>query len=283
MFSRTLFTVLAGALVLFGTSTGLVTLLVLLQMSVLIFVALATVKLWRVFGRSRPGQSVVGRLDGRSLWVHAVTIAFLTQGDLFLASFFIGGQEIANYGIAWRLGSIVAMPITALTSVVPGRIYEYVAGDRTGELRSVMARPMRNVALYSLAIMAGLVVAGTFGLRLLFGTEYQAAYIPMLIIGLGQLVNMWSGPVGHIMIGAGRMRALIGATTASAAVLAVLVPLGGRAFGPIGVAIAMSLATTTGCLVRNRVEQQIVGGRGYHSVWWFRDRLAHRPQGAHAA
>jgi len=167
------------------------------------------------------------------------------QADIVVLGLFRPAEQVALYGTASRvsglvslLGTIVTMPITPATA----RLH---AQGRRGELQELLQGAITGPTVVA-AIMAVLwMVAGGFVLETLFGVSYRDGALVLVILGVGQWLNLSFGLCMETLAMSGQQRvattiAMIACVIKVAAILAVAYP-----FGPVGVATA-SVAVSTG-------------------------------------
>ena len=183
------------------------------------------------------------RALGVSAWpfmVHEAVWLGGTSAGLWVLATFATKPEVAFYGAAFLLSQVVAFPMVVMYALIPPRIAELHA---RGE-RAAMGQLLRTAA--TLAAVPGLIALGValvFGeqiLHLVFGAEYVISYPILLMFGIGQLLNLWSGASGIALGMTGNERTLMWITIPSAlltfgAALALV-----QGSGAVGVAIAYS-------------------------------------------
>jgi len=216
-------------------------------------VAISSLVLWRRLSsmESSPGSESGNALSllgiGWPLLVSNLTFFVITQVDLWVMGMFRPADEVAVYGAAVKTVSLVLMPLLIANAVVPPLISEMFARDELSRLESAL----RKVAtLAGLPALLSLVVFLFFGdqvLVLLFGEFYKAGGVVLIILSLGQMVNVWAGSCGLAMALTGHQLYLMaislfcGVITVSMACLLV------EDYGGVGVAIA----TATGVGLQN--------------------------------
>lgn len=186
-------------------------------------------------------------------WFAAAWPMALTQGfeqlnryaDVLLLGVLATSADVGVYRIAAHGALLVALGLTTLNMVVAPFMTQMHARGEFHKLQK-MARRVSQAAL-TFAVSAVLVFAvfGEWLLVMLFGPEFGAAWLPLLILGLGQVAHAGFGPTGLLlnMTGHEREVALVGAVAASLNVMfnLALIPL----FGVTGAALATSASLVT--------------------------------------
>jgi O-antigen/teichoic acid export membrane protein len=160
---------------------------------------------------------------------------------LFLGAYW-GTEEAGPYGAATRMIELIVYVLTAINGIASPLLAAAYFNQKTTELQRILLHSARWLALLTVPMVVGLVLFGKFFLGL-FGDEFVSAYIPLIILAVGQLVNALTGSVSAVMSMTGHQRPLA-ITLAAIVVLnialnAILVPR----FGAIGAASATAFAT----------------------------------------
>ncbi len=232
-------------LLLMWVTIGHATLAMVLAISVSASVAslsLASLLLWRRVRSLEAGT----RLEFRSVlaisWPIGVTglaiFAVTTWTDVWIIGAFLGQRDVALYGAAVRLAALVASPALILHSVVPPLIAEmHAQGDRT-QLERALRIATAWLALPSIAAFVLFAVFGSAILSTVYGPTYGQASDVMVVLSLGYLAIMLSGPCGDALAMTGNQKVMMVITIITgvlscAAGLALV-----RPFGVLGVAAA---------------------------------------------
>jgi O-antigen/teichoic acid export membrane protein len=181
------------------------------------------------------------------LLVTNLTIFVFMQADLWIIGIFRTHQEVAMYGAALRLVKIVILPLAIVNAVIAPHIATLYAQERRRELQLMLRA---SATLASIPALLALLMFTLFGgptLALVYGDYYRGAAPILVLLSLGQMVNMWTGSCAMILTMTRHEMAMMviavvsGLVTVSAAVLVV------KPYGAVGVAAA----TATGIVLRN--------------------------------
>jgi O-antigen/teichoic acid export membrane protein len=198
----------------------------------------------RGFGteRPRPGE-VAGLLRyGAPRAPAALFSQLLFWTDLFILSLYAGSVETGIYAAAVRAAQVILLFIISVSLMFS----PFVADLHARGERQKLDRLFKQITRWTMAATLPLfvVLAVTPGSALqLFGSEFGAGQTALLILLLGQLVNVATGTVGFVLIMVGRtgwdlvVYALSVAFDIGAAVLLV----GGLGWGMEGAALAGAL------------------------------------------
>lgn len=187
-----------------------------------------------------------------SVWLAAAGSLGLLSGlnllmgnlDIVMLGWLRPIDEAGIYRVAVATSAVVSFGLQATNLVVmPAIARLYDSGD-TMALQKLLYSNIRFVIVVGLAAFGIVVVLGQWLLGALFGPAFEAAYWPLIILAMGQLLNAAFGPVGILLNMSGHEKeTLLGLTFA--AVLngilnIVLIP----GAGMIGAAVASSVALT---------------------------------------
>jgi O-antigen/teichoic acid export membrane protein len=136
-----------------------------------------------------------------------------------------------------------------VNAVIAPRFAALHTQGQMAELQRLVTLSARAIFVFSLAFTAGFVVLGIPFLRIFFGPAYERAYMPMLVLLAGQLVNAGAGSVVTLLNMTGYERETAKGIVLSAglnlALNLLLIPLWGI--------VGSALATTASMIVWNVV------------------------------
>ncbi|MFP4143760.1 MAG: lipopolysaccharide biosynthesis protein [Phycisphaeraceae bacterium] len=236
--------VLAGVLALRGELT-LLTLLMSAAAATGVSVALAALVLWRRLPPRRAdgstagaGAASVARLWGQSwpLLVATVLGLGLTQADLWLLRVVGGEEELAIYGAVLRLVFLMDLPLLVLNTTVASTIAElYTAGRR--EMLERVARSSTSLATLPAAVVAAVLFGGGgWVLELLFGDFYRQGAVLLMLLSVGYLLRLATGPCGLMLMLCGHQRDQMLITIGSILFLLTAGLWAGSRYGMVGIA-----------------------------------------------
>ena len=154
-------------------------------------------------------------------------------------------QSVGFYSVAVQMAMVVNFTLIGLNQAIAPLVAERHDANRSQELQKALIQSTNIATIGSLLILTALVVLGPMVLSV-FGPEFSASYLPMIIIAVGQLMNVATGPVGTLLA-MSRQERLVGfgltlSVVCNIALNYLLIPL----YGVSGAAIAT--ATSVGIL-----------------------------------
>jgi O-antigen/teichoic acid export membrane protein len=193
------------------------------------------------------------------LWLTNMMLFVLIQVDLWIIGVFQPQEAVAVYGAATRFVTIVSMPLLIVDAVVPPFIAEMHAKRKKKDLEHSLRITATVAGIPSFFIVAVLMSFAEPILGLVYGDYYRAGAVVIIILSLGQLVKVWSGSCGLVLMMTGyQTRMMIitifcGLLTIAAALSLV------QSYGLVGVAAATAFGTITQHLIMVFSVKQKIG------------------------
>jgi O-antigen/teichoic acid export membrane protein len=158
--------------------------------------------------------------------------------DVLTLGFFRTDAEIGIYRVASQMAAVVVFALLSVNIIQgPHIAHLYSKGDMQ-LLQKMITRSAQAVMLFALPVVFVIIVFGQIIIRTVFGPEYESAYIPLVILCVGQLVNAAMGSVGALLNMTGHegdtTRSIFIAAIVNVAMNLSLVPF----WGIIGAAVA---------------------------------------------
>jgi O-antigen/teichoic acid export membrane protein len=204
-----------------------------------------------LFFRIRPKASMLSRPVYRSrVWLVALlpfTLislvgTFNAQLGIVLLGLLGTDEAVAALRVAERGAQFVALSLGLVNMVISPHIVRTYQAGNIQHLQQLSRQSARGSFLIALPIGLVLVVFGKGVIQLAFGEDYvETAYLPMVILVLGQLFNVALGSVGILLVMSGyekmtlwgQLAGLCAAVTSAV----ILIPL----YQVIGAATAVSI------------------------------------------
>jgi len=163
----------------------------------------------------------------------------MTQIDIVMIGSLSGTTAAGMYAVARKISSLPSFFLAAVNSVLAPMIAGNLQSSRA-ELQRTVSLGVMVISLSSVIFAAVLVIWGKPILSL-FGAEFSGAYLLLVILIIGQLVNAIAGPVGLLLNMTGHQNDVAKVLGVSAitniALNAVVIP----SYGAMGAAVATAL------------------------------------------
>lgn len=180
---------------------------------------------------------------GFPLWVTTMTFYVIGQVDLWIVGAMLGAADVALYGAAARLVTTLTMPLLIVNAVLPPVIAELYGRGEMDKLQMTLQRTASLAAIPAVVVMAVLALFGPQVLGLVYGDFYRSAWFVLLILGIGQTVNVFAGSCGMALMMTGHQDTLMVLSVFSAVLMVGLAIFLGQRWGAIGIAAAAATGT----------------------------------------
>ena len=202
--------------------------------------------------------------EAKPLWAVNVVFALGHWAGVFLVAFWETPESVSGFTAALRTAGLVSFVLVALNFIMAPRYAALYKKHAFDELRALAIMSVRLLAVVSLPILAVLLINAD-AVMALFGVEYGRFQWVLVVLALGQAVNVVTGPVGNLLTMSGHgevmKKIVLASTAASIAVGMVLTPL----FGPIGAAVATAFGVALQNVVASWKVQSILGINVLHA------------------
>lgn len=225
---------------------GALTLHQVLIVSVVVYalnavLAIALSRRWCAGVVTRSGIEIPELLKvGWPLMITGLTLFVITQADIWIIGAILDEQSVAVYGAAVRLVQMVAIPLMITNAVLPALVARlHAKGDLV--LLEKMLRTAAMVAGVPAAIMLLIIIAyAPQILTLIYGQYYIEGANALVIISIGQLVNVAAGAGMIVLMVVGLQVYAMITSVISGVILIAGSILAANAYGIDGVAVAVS-------------------------------------------
>ena len=180
----------------------------------------------------------------RPFVVHQLAALVAAQSDAIVLGLFRPATEVAQYGTAIRLSSLLSLPASAANVPLAPATAKLQAQRRWTELQKILQ--ISAAAATAMAVLMTLVftVWGEWLLNRFFGPSYGAGAGALAILCIGQCINLALGQCMVALAMSGEMSIVARIGVWSSIVKLLLAGMLGYMLGGIGIAIASALATT---------------------------------------
>lgn len=212
------------------------------------------------------GSITTGEILGITwpLLIASLTNTILTRADIWILGGFVPEAEVAVYGGAARIITVVTVPLVMASAVLAPMIAEL---NTRGE-KERLERVMRVVAtLGGLPAIAVILIFAVFGesiLELMYGNEvYKGGWSVLVILALGQMVSVWAGVCIQLLMMTGHQKMVMNTTLLAATLSVVLAVLLVGPLGVNGVAFAFALGIAIQNITMVIYSRRKMGVRSY--------------------
>ncbi len=162
--------------------------------------------------------------------------------DILMLGAFKGAEDVGIYMAATRGAFLIGFMLGIVNTVIAPTISNLYAEGDMKRLQLVVTKSARFALLFSLPLVLGFIIFGK-NFLLLFGPEFLRGTISLVILSVGQLVNVAAGSVGLILIMTGHeedtLKGLVVATIANIILNIFLIPFWGLEGAAIASGVSM--------------------------------------------
>ncbi len=196
------------------------------------------------------GQSILIKPGLRKLWRLAalpmIAMTLLTNMifdiDVMVLSLLLSSTDIALFGIAFKIAFLIGFGVHVIQQASYPKITDAYSLKNLSLMRSEILNAIVPAILGSLLSIFIIIIAGHWILSF-FGSEFETAYVALLLLTLCALIRAVGGPASQILVLAGKQKQMIIVYGSGLFLLAglnlILVP----PFGVDGAALALVGAT----------------------------------------
>ena len=172
------------------------------------------------------------------LLIVSLVMMVRTQGDVWILGAFLPQRELALYGAAHRLVSMVTMPMAIIIAIAPPLIAEMYAQGKREDLERVL-RSMATLAGIPawLASLGCIFFAGPI-LGVVYGNYYREGAVVLALLSIGQFAGVCAGSCGIVLAYTGHQKALMVITIVCSAATLIAMLATVEPYGIVGVAMS---------------------------------------------
>ncbi|WP_100642234.1 oligosaccharide flippase family protein [Alteromonas facilis] len=195
---------------------------------------------------SLPSKEITNQLlfSSKSLWIVALTALIIQQGSSIILGKYVTLSELAIFTVCFKIATLMSFLLFALNTVYSPRIAVLYHENNLNGLRELLRAINKLALIFSLIIFASIVVLGEYILGF-FGSEYESGYSILVVLALGNSVNVVTGLVVTTMVMSGyellHKRIAISCAILTLLLSFILIPQ----FGLLGAAITISVSMAT--------------------------------------
>lgn len=206
--------------------------------------------LWRK--ATAQASNIVGDFSWKKLLDSSIPlygIALLNEGFLqsfpyLLLGMYSTSVEVGIFGAAMRTSMLVGLVLVVVNIMVAPKMAGLFQQKQYQALEQLMRKATLMMSLAALPVLCVFMIFPSL-IMSLFGEPFRSGALVLVILTVGQAVNVICGPVGYFLIMTGQEKSLRKSAFISALILAVtsvgLIPI----YGAIGAAIASALTLIT--------------------------------------
>lgn len=221
--------------------------------------------LWRVNISGRPKARIP--FDRANLFSTATPLLIVTifniltdRVNVVLLGIWLDDSSVGIFAVAYRLATLTNFVLMAVNVVLPPRFAVLHADGEHEKLARLMHSTTKGLIVIGAIICLPLVFAPRLLLGI-FGAEFQAGQWLLIIMAVGQFVNVAAGLVGRLLVMTGHEKAVRNNVIAYSVLYITLNILLIPTMGTLGAAFAVTIAITFKNLVAVYLVRRYLGIR----------------------
>jgi O-antigen/teichoic acid export membrane protein len=128
------------------------------------------------------------------------------QASFLIQGFFLPDAAIGIYRIASQVALLASFGLMTINLVLTPRFATLFAQGDMKTLQYLVTASARVILIINIVLTVGFIIWGKLFLFLAFGSPYETAFIPLVILLVGQLINSGMGSVGLLLNMSGHER-----------------------------------------------------------------------------
>ena len=173
----------------------------------------------------------------------------VTNADVIMLGWLSSTKDVGLYAVAARLALLSSFFLQVTNASVSPKIAALYENGKINELEKMVQRITKGLGLLGLLQVIIFIVAGKLILSI-WGTEFTNAYWILIVLGLGQLVNISTGAVGLLLIMCGYEKIQSRIAIIFMFLHLVLIFILINKYGAIGAAVATAITISLQNLIR---------------------------------
>lgn len=222
--------------------------------------------LFRVQQRAFRGRALRPLVsEMRPFYLLSVVSLLLPQAGAWLLPFVADSADVADLGLALRFSLLFGLPFFIASRTFVPRIAKASAQKRLLSIEDDIARAAGLSAGVTMLGLIGFLLAGRWLTGVVFGSDFDGAFWPTVVLAMGALVNAATGLSMAVLSNSGDAASVSKASTIAGIAFVSGSLLLGRTHGALGVAVAALVAQTALNLVMARRAHRQTGVRSWMS------------------
>ena len=196
----------------------------------------------KLYKNEVPSKKIFKQLikTAKPLFLISIAGVIINSADVIILGLFSGAKEVGVYVVAARIALLTTMLLQITNSAVAPKIAALYSENNIKSLEMMVKKVTRGLFFIGLSVFFIFILFGESILSI-WGDEFREAYIILLILGFGQLVNLSTGAVGIVLIMTGHEKIQRNISIVFMFIFLILSLLLVSLYGVLGAAIATSI------------------------------------------
>lgn len=164
-------------------------------------------------------------------------LAMQQQGHVMILAGVTESDEVGLFSAAFRAATLIALPLSVVNASIPSTIAEQLSANNKEKLSRILIQTSSLSLIVAVVICVPLLIFSEELLSLIFGKEYMEASTAFRIMLIAQILNVWTGSPGKVIMIAQKSKALFFITIPSVMGGLLLTYYAGTHYGSVGAAM----------------------------------------------
>ena len=178
---------------------------------------------------------------GFPLFITSISLFGVREFHLWVLAMFQPESEVAMYGSALRLVTLLAMPLIIVNSVIPPMIADLYSRKKYAQVQRVLQKTATLMSMPAIIVFCLIMLFGKNILEFIYGASYTEAYMPFIILAGGQMVNVLTGSPGVLLTMSGHEKVVMKSAYGAGALGLAISLIGVQYYGAVGAALGYSI------------------------------------------
>ncbi|MFV8816191.1 lipopolysaccharide biosynthesis protein [Haliea sp. E17] len=175
------------------------------------------------------------------IWITETAQIAITHSNTWIVGALSDTTQVALFGTAMQLVILVSFPLIVINSAIPHLVVKLNASSDKVRLSNLLQTVATVSFIPAAAVVLLIAVFGAQVLEFVYGASYRAGAPVLLILAIGNLINVIAGPCGVVLIMTGHQKKNMILTVLTGAGSIPIALWLTPQYGAIGAAFAASL------------------------------------------
>lgn len=190
-------------------------------------------------------------------WLITATGQAIPWASVVIVGLFVSAEEVAFFSAAQRTSLLISFMLMVINFVAAPRFASLHKAQKMDELKTLAQFSTRLMIGFSLPVLLAVLIWPDT-IMALFGREFSQGAMLLVILAIGQTINVMTGSVGFLLTMCGHEKDLRNITLTAGILTVTLLLIATSIWGITGAAIAVSIGVSTqNLLALHKVKQRL--------------------------
>ncbi|WP_028023182.1 flippase [Enterovibrio calviensis] len=192
-----------------------------------------------------------------NLWLISATGQAIPWASVVIVGYFASSEEVAFFSAAQRTSMLISFMLMVVNFVAAPRFSALYNAGKFDQLKRLAQLSTRMMIAFSFPVLA-LVLIWPDAIMSLFGSEFSQSGQLLVVLAIGQTINVMTGSVGFLLTMCGYEKDMRNVTIFAGIFTVTLLMVLTSLWGILGAAVAVSVGVSTqNLLALSKVKQRL--------------------------